>query len=165
MPHDDGYLTELRLFVEELCYYLCRFQHMVHDHVPAAAVRVNQEVYLGTPGAFADIRVQVQGAAPYFVEIKYGYPREQIVRHMRRKYGVETPITRTASKVIVVIDAPTRQAWTTVERDLGACLGSGLSVEVWDERHLITLIGDRFGIQVDSIAESNVVALRAGIDK
>src|SRR5262249_29389763 len=138
---------------------------MVHDRVPPAAVRVNQEVYLGNPGAFADIRVQVQGAAPYFVEIKYGYPREQIIRHVRRKYGVESPVTRHASKLIVVIDAPTQQAWATIETDLRACLQTGLSLEVWDERHLIKLIHDRFGIQFDSIAESNVIDLRAGIDK
>ena len=43
---DDGYLTELRLFVEELCYYLCRFQHVVHERIPPEAVRVTQEASL-----------------------------------------------------------------------------------------------------------------------
>jgi len=104
-------LTELRLFVEEICYNLCRFQHVVQEGLASADVRIHQEVYLGSPGAFADIRVMVRGAAPYFVEVKYGYPRETIIRHIRRKYGAPTEVTRCGSKVVLVVDTHRHPDW------------------------------------------------------
>ena len=65
-------IVSARLFLEEICCNLCRFQHVAEDGVAPEAVRIDQECYLGLPKAFADIRVQVPGAAPYFVEVDWG---------------------------------------------------------------------------------------------
>lgn len=157
-------LTELRLFVEEICYNLCRFEHVVQDGLAPADVRIHQEVYLGSPGAFADIRVSVRDAAPYFVEVKYGYPRETIIRHIRRKYGVATDVTRGASKVVLVVDARTHQAWPEMQSELQATLWRGLRLEIWNEARLIALIRERFGVQIDTVGGETVNVLRAAID-
>ncbi len=85
--HGESYLRELRLFLEEICCDLSRFQHVTQDGVQPEDILINQEVYLGIAGAFADIEVRVPGNAPYFVEIKYGYPPDKIIRHISRKYG------------------------------------------------------------------------------
>ena len=51
---DEAYF-ELRLFLEETCCNLCRFQHVNEEKIAPESVRIDQEVYLGIPGAFADI--------------------------------------------------------------------------------------------------------------
>ena len=146
-PSPGGaHLTELRLFVEEICCDLCRFQHVVGDGQPPEDVRISQEVSLGPPGAFADIRVTVRGTAPYFVEVKYGYPRETIVRHLKHKYGVATTVTQNASKVVLVVDGRTHHDWPDIDSELHACLQPGLTVEIWDDKHLTGLIRERFGL-------------------
>jgi len=161
---DNAHLTELRLFVEEICYSLCRFQHVVQEGLAPEDVRISQEVSLGTPGAFADIRVSVRGAPAYFLEVKYGYPRETIIRHMKRKYGTATAVTQQASKVVLVIDAHGARDWPELESDVRACLQPGLGLEVWNEAHLTALIRDRFGIQIETIDEHTVSDLRAALD-
>jgi class 3 adenylate cyclase len=161
---ESAHLTELRLFVEEICYSLCRFQHVVEDGVAPEDVRIGQEVSLGISGAFADIRVTVRGAAPYFVEVKYGYPRETIIRHLGRKYGAVTPATQDATKVVLVVDAQTQHDWPDIESELRTVLRPGLGLEVWNEARLTTLIRERVGLQIDSIREDTVSDLRAAVD-
>jgi len=67
LSQDESYLRELRLFLEEICCDLCRFQHAEQGSIQPEDIRINQEVYLGIAGAFADIEVKAPGAAPYFV--------------------------------------------------------------------------------------------------
>ena len=50
--------TQLRLLLEELCCDLCRFEHARSEGVAPGAVEVDREVFMGTPGSFADIRVR-----------------------------------------------------------------------------------------------------------
>ena len=161
---DSVHLTELRLFVEEICYSLCRFQHVVQEGRAPEDVRIGQEVALGTPGAFADIRVSVRGAPAYFLEVKYGYPRDIIVRHMKRKYGSATAVTRQASKVVLVVDTHTADESPGLESDVRGCLHAGLGLEVWNEAHLAALIRERFGIRIDTIDEHTVNDLRTALD-
>src|SRR6185436_20588587 len=101
---DENYLRDMRLFLEELCCDLCRFQHAGQGSFQPEDIRINQEVYLGIAGAFADIEVKVPHAAPYFVEIKYGYPPDKLIRHISRKYGAQTEADKTASKVVLVVE-------------------------------------------------------------
>src|SRR5580698_10391402 len=54
----ESHLRQVRLFLEEICCDLCRFQHVKQDGVAPESVSVNREAYLGEPGAFADIRVK-----------------------------------------------------------------------------------------------------------
>src|SRR5262249_53884250 len=105
---DDSYLVELRLLLEELCCDLCRYEHanQAPEHID-----IDREFFLGAPTAFADIRVAVPGEPSYFVEVKYGYKSDLLLRHLRRKYGQATPAIENASKVVLVIDREQRRDW------------------------------------------------------
>jgi|SoiMethySBSTD1v2_1073268.scaffolds.fasta_scaffold689260_2 adenylate cyclase len=76
---------KLRLFLEEICCNLCRFSEAAEHGVFPEEVRIAQESFLGTPQAHADIRVDVSDRLSYFVEVKYGYSRSQIVSSLARK--------------------------------------------------------------------------------
>jgi len=39
-------------------------------------------------------------------------------------------------------------------------LRPGLALEIWDERHLLRLLGGRFGISLDALGEDDLLALR-----
>lgn len=69
MSSIEADLGEMRLFLEEICGELCRLHHVARDGLAAEAITVRREVSLGRPGAFADLHVAPEGAAPYFVEI------------------------------------------------------------------------------------------------
>ena len=58
---DQVYLSQFRLFLEELCSDLCRFHHVAEDGLEPQAVRISREVSLDAAGSYADIRVQAQG--------------------------------------------------------------------------------------------------------
>lgn len=161
----DDYLRELRLFLEEVCCDLCRFQHIAQSNLRPDDIRINQEVYLGNPGAFADIRVMVPGAAPYFVEIKYGYPPDKIIRHLRRKYGTPTRANEDASKLILVVDSAGSPNWPDVEREIRACLRPGLELEVWNEEQLLSQIRKRFNLNMASLREDDLAELHGAIDR
>jgi class 3 adenylate cyclase len=162
---NDGYLKELRLFLEEICCDLCRFQHVAQSGVRPEDVRISQEVYLGTPGAFADIQVTVPGALPYFVEIKYGYPPDKVIRHLQRKYGTQTEANSNASKLILVIDAGCCENWPETEAEIKKRLYTGLELEIWTEEKLLSLISQQFDLQIDSLAEENLTGIRDAIDR
>jgi adenylate cyclase len=134
MQDSTSQLGEYRLLLEELCCDLCRFEHVTRDGLAPEAVRIDREYWLGSPGAFADIRVAPAGRAPYFVEVKHGYPNERLVRHLARKYAA--PVSRNAaaaSKVVLVLDRLSRANWEDLEREIVSQLGHGLRLEVWDE--------------------------------
>lgn len=165
MLETDGYLKELRLFLEEICCDLCRFHHVSQSNVRPEDVRINQEVYLGTLGAFADIQVKVAGALPYFVEIKYGYPPDKVIRHLERKYGTQTEAHSNASKLILVIDAGCCENWPETEAEIKKRLYPGLALEIWTEEKLLSLISQQFDLQIDSLAEENLAGIRDAIDR
>jgi hypothetical protein len=104
-PTDD---FELRLFLEEICCNLCRFRHVSDDGIAPERVRIDQEVYLGVEGAFADIRVQAPGVAPYFVEVKFAYAPDRVVRTLARKYGPGSAAQADAARVVLVYDTRPR---------------------------------------------------------
>jgi adenylate cyclase len=160
-----SYLKELRLFLEEICCDLCRFQHVTQSGARAEDVRISQEVYLGTPGAFADIQVKAPDVPPYFVEIKYGYPPDKVIRHLQRKYGVRTAVNGDASKLILVIDSGCCRNWPEIEADIKRSLHPGLEHEIWTEERLLELVSEQFGLRIDSLAEENLMEIRDAIDK
>lgn len=164
-PQDERHMRELRLFVEEICCNLCRFRHVHQDGVAPESVKVNQEVDLGIPEAFADIRVQVPGCAPYFVEVKYGYPAERIAAHLSRKYGPNTPGLEAASKLVLVVDSQSHENWPAIEEQVRSRIWDGTKLEVWDDRRLLSLIREHFDVDIDSISEGKVAELRTAIDK
>lgn len=162
---NGSYLRELRLFLEEICCDLCRFQHVAQDGLQPEEIRINQEVYLGVPGAFADIRVKVPDAAPYFVEIKYGYPADKIIKHLSRKYGTPTDANQDASKVVLVIDSQGYENWPGIEAEIQNRLRPGLKLEVWTEEKLLSLISEQFDLQLDSLTEEHLAGIHEAIDR
>jgi class 3 adenylate cyclase len=158
-------LGEFRLLLEELCCDLCRFEHTRHDGLAPEAVRIDREYWLAA-GAFADIRVAPRGQAPYFVEVKYGYTDEQLVRNLSRKYAsAPSPNAALASKVVLVVDRESRHDWEGLQRELVSCLRSGLTLDVWDEPRLLTLLADCFGIRISAITPDTLLDARQTIDR
>ena len=164
-PDKNAYLKELRLFLEEICCDLCRFLHVARDGARPEDVCINQEVYLGTPGSFADIQVKAPGARPYFVEIKHGYTPDKVIRHLGRKYGTRTPATDGASKLILVIDSGCCENWPDAEAEIKSVLQPELDLEIWTEERLLSLISEQFGLRIDSLAEESLVGIREAIDR
>jgi len=162
---DDNYIVELRLLLEELCCDLCRYEHGNQEGMAPEQIAIVREFSLGAPDAFADIRVAAPGQPPYFVEVKFGYKAEVLLRHLRRKYGEATPAIGNASKVVLVIDREQRADWPQLEAALPACLRPGLKLEVWDEQIVLALLRKHFGVNINKIDEESLLDVRQSIDR
>lgn len=156
----ESLLGQLRLLLEEVCCDLCRFEHVSKDGCCPEGVQIDREFYLGAPGAFADIRVKPPDRQAYFVEVKYGYSFDTLLRHLRRKYGPQTSGSTLTSKVVLVIDS----AETALVAELARFVHPTLELEVWDEAHLLALIRERFGLDLPAITAESLVDLRQAID-
>lgn len=158
-------VAELRLFVEELCCNLLRFHHVARDRVEASAVEIRQEVWIA-PGAFADIRVALPGAAPYFLEVKTGYAPDAIAAHLARKYGVPAPATADANRLIVVADGADDAAAEALRERCTRAVRPGLTVEIWNDRVLGAHLARHFELAPPaSVQTMNVPEVRAAIDR
>ncbi|WP_089935679.1 adenylate/guanylate cyclase domain-containing protein [Candidatus Entotheonella palauensis] len=157
-------LREFRLFLEEICCNLCRFQHLYQDDHSPESIKINQEVYLGMPDAFADIRVQPSDDSAYFIEVKYGYPILRLLSSLERKYGKHSHALMGASKLILVVEPNHYDNWDDVKSTIQSQLHPSLKLEVWNEDYLMALIKDTFGVHLDSFSEANLLDLRAAID-
>lgn len=162
--HDESFLREVRIFLEETCCDLLRFQHVARDRVTPEDVDIDQEVFVGVPQSFADIRVKVPGQRPYFVEVKYGYPPETVVAHLGRKYGKLTPITRGASKVVAVLDSQHYPDWPAVKARARAAVHSRLKLEFCDMASFLAQVRRQFRIQIASFSEESLLDVRAALD-
>lgn len=155
---------QLRLLLEEVCCDLCRFEHVTQDGCPAESVQIDREFKLGSPSAFADIRVAPPSGPPYFVEVKYGYSKELLLRHLRRKYGPESRAAAWGSKVILVSDLGGCAGRQSLEAELSRSLDSGLGLEVWDEQQLLAKMRKCFRTDCTAITAENLLYVRDAID-
>jgi len=154
--------SERRVFLEGVaCDYL-RLQHL-DAGVPPEDIAIRQEVLVG-PAAFADIEVRAGGSLPYFVEIDTGYSRERLLDSVRRKYGKASPTTDGASHVLIVADDGVAGDSAT-ERAVRESLRPGLTLQLWGERRLLGVLGERFGVAVDAVDEDRLLALRVAVDR
>jgi class 3 adenylate cyclase len=165
MAQPNSHLGELRLLLEELCCDLCRFEHVTRDGLAPEAVRIDREYWLGAPGAFADIRVAPASRPPYFVEVKFGYPADMLVRHLARKYSTYGSKGPTASKVVLVLDRANYADWEALEQRLRSSLSAGLAFEVWDEDRLLSLLAERFDVAIPRITPDALLDVRQAIDR
>ena len=158
--------SQLRLLLEELCCDLCRFDHVRRDGLAPGAVEVDREVYMGTPGAFADIRVRVPGSSPYFVEVKHGYAGDVLQHHLSRKYGAQANgALEGAGKLVLVVDVAGRADWARRRQAIEGSLRPGLALEVWDEGEFLRRVRECFGVEIDSISPDRLIDVRHAIDR
>ncbi|HEY5282736.1 MAG TPA: hypothetical protein VIM14_08100, partial [Polyangia bacterium] len=139
-------MRQLRLFLEEICCEICRFQVVGHHDLGAEGVQISREVDLGVPGAFADVVVRSPGCAPFFVEVKYGYASDRMVEHFTRKYQQPSPSVPDADRIIVVVDRADRADWAQLEARLRQVTHRELKLEFWDESRLQELVAECFGV-------------------
>ncbi len=163
-PSADTRGSEFRLFLEEVSCDLCRYRHVAQGVRPED-VRIYQEVFLGLPGAFADIKVTVPGAPPYFLEVKYGYPPEKVVRHLERKFGAATPGGRDAARLVLVINSAASPDWPATELEIRRSIRPELELEIWDESMLLSLLRSQFDLSIDHLTEVVPTDLHAAIDR
>ena len=156
--HGDN-AVEVRLFVEELCCDLCRFEHVAGGTSPAE-IRIDREFPLGRPGAYADLRVTVPGRPAYFLEVKLGHSLEMIEEALRRKYTGSSSVG-TASKLVLVADVAPASATSR----LSSALPAGLELEIWDESRLLELLRERFDVALPILRREDLVPVRHAIDR
>jgi adenylate cyclase len=162
---DEVHLSQFRLFLEELCCDLCRFEHVERDGLSPEQVNIDREVFLGVPGVYSDIRVTIPNRPSYFVEVKFGHSRPTLVQSLRRKFGTQTPALRGASKVIVLVDTEVCLDLPGLQAELAPTLASGLKLEVWDLQQLAALVRERFHVDIDTITHDNLIDLRNTISQ
>ena len=135
---DPHYLSELRLFLEEICCELCRYRHVVHDRLEPERVATLREVRLGPPGAFADIKVTPADKPPYFVEIKWGYDDDEFVERLAEKYATRSDLQ--CGKLIIVTEAIGGDENSDVVQHLKARLDPTLELVFWPETEILRQI-------------------------
>ncbi|MBN2577032.1 MAG: adenylate/guanylate cyclase domain-containing protein [Deltaproteobacteria bacterium] len=158
------FLRQLRLFLEELCCEIARFQVVGHHGLGAEAVTVAREVDLGVPGAFADVVVRAPGRPPFFLEVKVGYAADRMVEHFARKYQAPSPAVPGADRVIVVVDRAGRPDFPELEARLRKAAHRGLALEFWDEERLRALVTQCFGVGLPAMTDEALADLRNAID-
>ena len=158
------FLRQLRLFLEEICCEICRFQVVGHHDLGAEGVEISREVDLGVPGAFADVVVHALGRAPFFVEVKFGYASDRMVEHFIRKYQQPSPTVPDADRIIVVVDRKDRSDWTQLESRLRKVTHPALKLEFWDESRLRELVTECFGLKLGAMTNEGLSELRNAID-
>lgn len=162
---EQMHLTQVRLLLEELCCELCRFEHSSEQDTSSRGVQIDREYYLGKPGAYADIKVSPVVSAPYIVEVKFGYPVDKLLRHLKRKYAERTPALEGISKLVLVIDSENRPDWSLLESQVMGCLAPGLKLEVWGESRLIEFLRNQFHAEISTITLTNLLDARQSIDR
>ena len=162
IPNTDR--NQFQLFLEELCCDLSRFEHIERHGIPPHEVRIRRDTYLGAARAFADIRVDVAGQLPYFIEVKFGYPAEMVIRRLKRKYGDPRAAIPESTRLILAIDTASRDDWPHLERAIRDCLRPGIQLEVWSERDLAAKVEARFGVHVEAFTPETLLTIREAVN-
>jgi adenylate cyclase len=155
---------ELRLLLEEVCSDLCRFELAITQGIPPGSIRIDRESYLGRPGVFADLRVQPSNQPAFFVEVKVGYSNAILLKSLERKYRTPSPETKSASKVVLVINEANRPDWPALRPQLQAVLHPGLTLEIWNEDKLRQMIQRHFNVEVERTDPDRLLDVRAAIE-
>jgi len=156
-------LAQLRLFLEELVCNLCREQHVAEGLSPGQ-VLIRQEVRVAED-AFADILVSPEGRAPYFVEVDHGYGPMRLRRSLARKYARRPPVAREARKVVLVVDLRRHEDPAGLIEALEAEIDDSLSLEVWDEERLGSMLETTFGFGLDLLTPTTIQTAREAVDR
>jgi hypothetical protein len=71
---------------------------------------------------------------------------------------------QSGQKVVLVVDVADQPGWEQLEQSLRSLLHDGLSLEVWDEQRLLSLLADRFGVSIPRITPEDLLEVRQAID-
>jgi class 3 adenylate cyclase len=156
--------SELGDFVEEVCADLCRLECAATAGCEPAEVSVERELALGAD-AFADIRVEAPGVAPFFVENKLAYTPADLVDRLRRKYGQPSPAWRGAQRVAVLLDRKAMPQVVELERELCAAVAPGLTVELWDVADLFARIRTTLDHDITDLSQASLLGVREAIER
>src|SRR5262245_2800287 len=156
--------SELGDFVEEVCADLCRLECAATAGCEPAEVSVERELALG-PDAFADIRVEAPGAAPFFVENKLAYMSADLPDRLRRKYGQPSPAWRGAQRLAVLLERGAVPKVDELERELRAAVAPCLTVELWDVAELFARIRATFDHDITDLSQTSLLSVREAIER
>lgn len=163
MSNYDTEAVELRLFMEDLCCDVCRFQH-VEDGIAPEQIRIRQDVDLGLSGCFADIQVSIPGQLAYFVEVKLCRGADDILDRITRKYGQLTRVSEEAGRLIVVVSDLDCDAGSFAA-SLRAKVHRALAIEVWTPQVLRDKLRRHFQLEVVQFERSELVRMRAAVER
>ena len=163
-PSPDSRRRQLNIFLEEICCELCRYRHVSGDHLRADEVSIRRQLSLDADGSFADILVRPGHLPSYYVEVKYGYPSERLVTHLRRKYGPDSRRVHDASKLVLATDGQRDPDWESVLSEVRGSLRDGLELEVWDDESVRARIAATFGVEVQTIDAEIAHEIREAVD-
>src|SRR5262249_52307665 len=79
--------------------------------------------------------------------------------------GAATPDGRDAAKVVLVIDCARSADWPATEREIRRSIRPELTLEIWDESMLLSLLHSQFGLSIDRLTEIAPTDLHAAIDR
>ena len=161
MAADEPDLGEVRLFLEEICGELCRMDHVARDKVQPEAIVVRREVSLGRPGAFADLHIAPPGAAPYFVEVKWGFSGRELVERLARKY--ERNPDADARRLLLVSDLVDGKDWPAALAGLRERLSADLAIEAWGERELLERVKTCFDLDLEGFTGGSLRLIRDAV--
>jgi hypothetical protein len=150
--------AELRLFLEDLCCELCRLHHVANDGLSPEDIHISREVRLAPRGAFADIVVTLPGQPAYFVDVKYGLSIDETVRRIRAKYAINQGAM--CDRLVVVVSDLDAAKLQSRLRD---CVCPTLDIEIWDEAWLLSNIKLRYGVEIHSLVEADIIGLHRSI--
>src|SRR5262245_43121287 len=128
------------------------------------AIKIDREFFLNKPDCFADIWVAPGSAAPFFVEVKFGYEDEKLLSRLTCKFG-SASAESSEKTIVLVLDTHGRSGWPQLERDIRQAINPALKLEVWNEEVLLTLLKDQFGISVCNLDPDSLLELRDAIDR
>ncbi len=156
----ETHFANLRLFIEDVACDNSLFKHVVENNKGSSTCKIDREYYLGVPRTFADIRIGPADEPEYFIEVKFGYSDARLLDTLSRKYSIDTPQIRAASKLLILTSNSSSEFELQIKRVINPCL----HLEVWTEATLKTQIRERLGITIDSITEHKLLDVRDRIE-
>ncbi len=158
--NSENHLASLRLFLEDVVCDDALFKHVVENSNASSICQIDREHYLGAPRIFADIHIAPTDEPEYFIEVKFGYSAVRLLETVRRKYSIDTPQIRAASKLLIVTDCSDDDLESQIKNVINPCL----QLEIWNEEAIKSQIQKRLGISIESINEHELLDVRDRIE-
>ncbi|MEQ8667673.1 MAG: adenylate/guanylate cyclase domain-containing protein [Pirellulales bacterium] len=164
LEEDRVFRRQLRVFLEEICAELCRFQHILEDDAVPECIKIRREVAVA-PGAFLDVLVELPDQGSYALEVKFGYPVSTLLEQLGKKYGSEVAVTERLQRLVLLVRDFDGQQKPDLEAKVLRVIRPDLRLEIWNEHDLLQRIESCFGVQLSTILCQELLDVRRAIDK